>query len=1001
MNLGRTNLGKANLGGQPASSSSDQAITGSAGIASAESFPVGAVTLVNQDLTGSAGIASTVALGTNGDVWGPLYITGSAGVASTVAVGSAGVLAGPIKGSAGIPSAEALGTGVVSSGTLIGVTGIPSAETFGVGGTLGSVGGPLTGVIGIPSTVALGSGGVVAGPILGDTGIPSAEALGTGGALVTRILGASGIPSEFNFGAFGEIRRGVGGIFGIPSSESFGHSGAVLSLNNENSNFSVYLNGALRTDLLYCPSVRVDRQLNFSASAAFTLVDETGTYFPNVGDEVVLFFYREDEAEWDRIFAGTVEAVQTKRTPTTGVIWHDVSCVDYAKSLSRRLVNKTYPSADYGTVRAIMTDLNALYFVPEGLTWVDRGGLDSAIGDIDFAYEQLNSALDRLAQVTGTEWQVDWYKNVYLFDRPALVEYAPFNVTEETSGNNGEVWRDLLIRRDRGLFRNRQYLRSDSATTSDPNANGYGVTKTYTFDTYTLNREAAFQYRYPLQSDQGIFCVTQDTMALHGIPILSWSPIIRDDTYRTRVYGIASLKVNGIAQTVGRIGAPDSVADWMWNDVNSRGASELHAADVICAKRINDPKGSPVMPQTGDDVEVVWILDSIGGPTATVTYTFSVDTTGLLVATEEDMIAYYNQNLIYWPTITDATLAGQILGISSLKWNSISQTVKNNTDTGTGADWILQNNADGTAGNAEVVCALRHYLYLPGVGSGSVGPVIGDTVEITWLVNTPTNATPAETITDWDSIGEQASDSSTGIWEAVDDVAGITDPTMLNQYAQSLLNKFGVFGLEVDFQTNRYGLEPGQAITVDLPTLQVSSTACNVESLTMEERAKKLLTFNARVSNQVQQRDAMTAFKRLIERMKKTLVRLTDRYAFVLAQTLPGITNPGLVTGTSMTNPLVITRPLTLAEVVVLSKNPPTGSAVNIDLKADGVSIFGVGYTAGYSADLGINAQVKHTSFRNAPRTLAKGTVLTLDVTQIGSINPGSDFTIFLVGYVA
>lgn len=407
---------------------------------------------------------------------GPQTVTGSAGISSGETFGSGGKVAGPVKGVTGITSAETFGSGGIVRGNITGPLGIPSAEHFGTGGI---VAGPVKGVAGIPSAEHFGSGGslIYTITISGSTGIISAEAFGagSGGSVSNVIHGSAGIPSAEHFGSGGKVISVIAGVIGIPSEEKFGLSGFVLGPPGVGTNFKVFAGGSNQANIL-AGSIQVSRQMNFAGTAGLMLWDEGGTLLPAVGEEVVFFYWT--GTAWVKYFGGSVDETDLAKYQSTdnptgqaseiGKRFWTIKCVDYAKALARRLVVKSYSQANFGTLNSILQDLSDTYLAPEGIHWVPGVDPGITIPDTNFNFQALNSVLDTLASITNLNWLVDWDRNFYMSDTPAPLSDTPFDIT--STSNNA---RNFNVTRSRGLYRNRQYIDSDTGAPSN------SITKTY------------------------------------------------------------------------------------------------------------------------------------------------------------------------------------------------------------------------------------------------------------------------------------------------------------------------------------------------------------------------------------------------------------------------------------------------------------------------------------------------------------------------------------------
>ena len=96
-------------------------------------------------------------------------------------------------------------------------------------------------------------------------------------------------------------------------------------------------------------------------------------------------------------------------------------------------------------------------------------------------------------------------------------------------------------------------------------------------------------------------------------------------------------------------------------------------------------------------------------------------------------------------------------------------------------------------------------------------------------------------IEDEDKIAEQQTTEGvgTGFVEDMADEPTLTDSDAILDSGQAKLARFGVAGRTYDFQTVRYGLEPGQLLTVNIPTVGLNSEELLIESVIITIEADK------------------------------------------------------------------------------------------------------------------------------------------------------------------
>lgn len=82
----------------------------------------------------------------------------------------------------------------------------------------------------------------------------------------------------------------------------------------------------------------------------------------------------------------------------------------------------------------------------------------------------------------------------------------------------------------------------------------------------------------------------------------------------------------------------------------------------------------------------------------------------------------------------------------------------------------------------------------------------------------------------------------------------------------------------------------------------------------------------------------------------------------------------------------------TLIEVRVVCKTAPTGAAIIIDINDDGTSI----WSSGSRLQIPVGDTAASTTTITNP-TVAKGSILTIDIDQIGSTIAGADLTVILI----
>lgn len=316
-------------------------------------------------------------------------------------------------------------------------------------------------------------------------------------------------------------------------------------------------------------------------------------------------------------------------------------------------------------------------------------------------------------------------------------------------------------------------------------------------------------------------------------------------------------------------------------------------------------------------------------------------------------------------------------------------------------------NIDGTWGNAPggwdfKAIWPREISYIWDIaGRWDEAPQAGDSVTITFSSEAGGTAPPviSTDVTDPAVIGEitvrAEIEPGSGIYENVYDAGTIDDPALLETIATELLSQFGEMGLEVEIETHRDGLWPGQTLRVDLPGQGVDEEDLIIEQVSFQEEQKTKLLYRVKASNKIQQRDAQAAIARLIRRINKAPKVTGNSFLFELAPSQQGFVNQGIQVGTDVVPHAQTFQNFTCSQIIVMPKNPPTGSSATFNLKADGATILSGG-------ELEIPAgsgEFTTAAFSVPALTIPAGATLTVDVLTVGSTSPGSDISIQLVGF--
>lgn len=139
-----------------------------------------------------------------------------------------------------------------------------------------------------------------------------------------------------------------------------------------------------------------------------------------------------------KVFAGYCTRVTYDALPG-GLTIYKVHCIDYSYLLNRKLVVGSFEGQ---TPKQIVDSLLAEYAAGLGIT-TNNVDTTPTISRIDFNYEPMQQAIQKIAQLVAKEWYIDEDKDIHLFDK--LDQVSPLDVTD-TNGNM--ITTSLDVKRD-------------------------------------------------------------------------------------------------------------------------------------------------------------------------------------------------------------------------------------------------------------------------------------------------------------------------------------------------------------------------------------------------------------------------------------------------------------------------------------------------------------------------------------------------------------------------
>lgn len=212
-------------------------------------------------------------------------------------------------------------------------------------------------------------------------------------------------------------------------------------------NLQLLINGIDRTSRVILGSLQKTDVINEKADTLHFSVRKygSGTFTPAINDAVELL------DGGSTIFSGMILTVNIS-TEGHAVIRYDVDCVDGSREMDRVLVNEQYEDT---TGDAILSDLVTNY--APGFT---AANVDApfAVKSVTFNRISVSDAIQKLAQMSGYSWYVDYDNDLHFFEKST--EPSPFDLTD-TSENY--IYDSLEVTEDLSQLRNRVFIKGGEA----------------------------------------------------------------------------------------------------------------------------------------------------------------------------------------------------------------------------------------------------------------------------------------------------------------------------------------------------------------------------------------------------------------------------------------------------------------------------------------------------------------------------------------------------------
>jgi hypothetical protein len=212
-------------------------------------------------------------------------------------------------------------------------------------------------------------------------------------------------------------------------------------------NLVLKINGVDRTSKVVMGSLQKADVINEKVDTLKFSIRKYGssTFVPSVNDIVELL----DTGV--TTFKGVILSVNIS-TEGHAVVRYDIDCVDNSRNMDRMLVNEQFEDT---TGNAILSALITTYAPTFTTTNVDA---PFTVKSITFNRISVSDAIQKLAQMSGYSWYVDYDDDLHFFEKNT--ESAPFNLTDTS---NNYIYDSLEVTEDLSQLRNRVFIKGGEA----------------------------------------------------------------------------------------------------------------------------------------------------------------------------------------------------------------------------------------------------------------------------------------------------------------------------------------------------------------------------------------------------------------------------------------------------------------------------------------------------------------------------------------------------------
>lgn len=223
-----------------------------------------------------------------------------------------------------------------------------------------------------------------------------------------------------------------------------------------------------------------------------------------------------------------------------------------------------------------------------------------------------------------------------------------------------------------------------------------------------------------------------------------------------------------------------------------------------------------------------------------------------------------------------------------------------------------------------------------------------------------------------------------GLHEGIEEVKDIPTLDAMQALADAALARRLVRPTSLTITTDREGIEAGMLLSVNSARHAVTGDFL-VTKVSSVEQGKKFFRHTITAVDAATQSlgDITAFFHQLVAQTIQPRDRLTQHIIFVVAETIEGITNPGLTTGVKQAIRMAPVNGLLRSCSIETQNVTPTTTDVEIDVLQNGVSIFPDGPKLIWPAGASIRQTV--IEFLADPMPVTEGDIFTIEVLQADS----------------